>query len=85
MITKKLRRVVKCKWWDKKYKIYHNVTYTCYLGYYLFGFIPLYQTVISKEEELNYPDVYEDKATDKPYVYTPCVYEKYGYLLTKRG
>ena len=42
MIIKKPWRRVKCREWDRDTKKFQSVTTVDYVGYFLFGFIPLY-------------------------------------------
>lgn len=83
MIVKKLVQKTKCKDYDNKDKVFHHVIWNFYIGYYLFGFIPLYKILVNREEELNYPELKEEGREYEPYKFTPHVYKKYKDLLIK--
>lgn len=77
MIVKKLYRKVKCKWWNKERKVFENVITTDYIGWFLFGFIPIYLIQLDKNEELNFVDGEEAQ------VFEYKVFKDYGHLVRK--
>lgn len=77
MIVKKLYRRVRCRWWDKKREVFENVTTTDYVGWFLFGFIPIYLIQLGKNEELNFIDGEEAEVLEYK------VFKDYGYLIRK--
>lgn len=77
MIVKKLYKRVKCRYWNKERKVFENVTTTDYIGWFLFGFIPIYLIQLGKNEELNFVD------GEEPTVLDFKVYKDYGHLMTK--
>lgn len=78
MVVKKLYRKVKCRWWDEKRKVFENTTRTDYIGWFLFGIIPIYLIELGKQEEL---DFIEGK--DKE-ILEYGIYKKYGYLVRNK-
>ena len=76
MIVKKLYRKIRCKWWDKKRNVYENTTITDYMGWFLFGFIPIYLIELD-----TYVDV--DFETSGEGTIRWGVNKKYGHLMTK--
>jgi hypothetical protein len=50
MIVKKLYRRIQVKWWNKKLGEYQLTIVTDYLGWFLFGFIPIYLIRLDKRE-----------------------------------
>lgn len=76
MIVKKLYRKIRCKWWDKKRKVYENTTVKDYMGWFLFGFIPIYLIELD-----NYVDVDFEKSGKGTIRWG--VNKKYGHLMTK--
>ena len=76
MIIKKLYQKTKCRWWDKERKVYENITVKDYIGWFLFGFIPIYLIELDKRECVDF------KGADE------CVLEygiikKYKHLMAK--
>ena len=76
MIVKKLWRRVRCQWWDKKRKVYQLTTIREYVGWFLFGFIPVYLIQLDKYDKVNFEG--QDEFTT-----TYGINEQYGYLMTK--
>lgn len=56
MVIKKLYRRVKCNDWNKNKNEYDEVITLDYVGYFLFGFIPLYMKKIDEHREWRYGD-----------------------------
>ena len=56
MIVKKLYRKIKYRWWDKERKVFENISITEYIGWFLFGFIPIYLIELDKYEDVNFKD-----------------------------
>lgn len=56
MIVKKLYRKVRCKWWNNKRKVYENCTTTDYVGWFLFGVIPIYLIELNKYEDVDFEE-----------------------------
>ena len=54
MIIKKLYRRTRCRWWDEKRKVYECTTVTEYLGWFLFGIIPIYLIELDKYEDVDF-------------------------------
>ena len=77
MIVKRLYRKVKCRWWDEKRKVFKNVTTTDYIGWFLFGFIPIYLIELGKYEELNFVDGEEAEVLEYG------IFKDYGHLIRK--
>lgn len=50
MIVKKLYRRIQVKWWNKKLGEYQLTIVTDYMGWFLFGFIPIYLIRLDKRE-----------------------------------
>lgn len=75
MIIKKLNRVTVCSEWNDERKKYEHITVTDYLGWYLFGKIPLYLIELNKEEQFDYEDL------SKPTMMDYTVIKKYSNLL----
>jgi hypothetical protein len=77
MIVKKLYRKCKHKWWNKERMTYENTIITDYIGWFLFGCIPIYLVELGKNEELDYIEGEEAE------VFEYKVYKDYGYLVRK--
>ena len=75
MIVKKLYRRVKCRWWDKERKVFENATITDYVGWFLFGFIPIYLIELDKREDVDFKESGEGTIRYD-------INEKYKYLMT---
>lgn len=56
MIIKKLYRKVKCRWWDKERKVFEDTTVTDYIGWFLFGIIPIYLIELNKCENVDFKE-----------------------------
>lgn len=56
MIIKKLYRATKCKSWNNQRKVFEEVSVVEYIGWFLFGIIPIYLIVLDKYTEVNYAD-----------------------------
>lgn len=76
MIVKKLYRRVGLRWWDKDRKVYQNTTVTDYVGWFLFGLIPIYLIQLDKHEEVNFKDTGEGTLNYG-------VIEKYKHIMYK--
>jgi hypothetical protein len=76
MIVKKLYRSVRCRWWDEERQVFENITVTDYLGWFLFGFIPIYLIELDKHEDVDFKDTGEDTIKYG-------INEKYKYLIIK--
>ena len=59
MIVKKLYRKIKFKGWDKKRNVYEIKFINDYIGWFLFGVIPIYLTLIDSvvEYDLEYSEI----------------------------
>lgn len=53
MLIKKLYRRVKCEEYDAERRVFGKVTTTDYIGYFLFGCIPIYLIELDKEFKFN--------------------------------
>lgn len=60
MIVKKLYRRAKGKWWDKERNTFENVVITDYVGWFLFGFIPIYLIEIDKYNNVDFKETGKD-------------------------
>ncbi len=76
MIVKKLYRASKTKSWDKERNVYEIVIITDYIGWFLFGFIPIYLIEIDKYYDVDFKD--DDKDTIRL-----GIHKKYNNLMTK--
>lgn len=54
MVVKKLHRGVKCNDWNVIKNQFDEVVTSDYIGYFLFGFIPLYMKKIDEHREWRY-------------------------------
>jgi hypothetical protein len=79
MIVKKLYRRVKCRWWNKERKVFERVSKTDYLGWFLFGIIPVYLVQLDKADEYNL----EDSEKSEPFTLRSGILEKYKKLLER--
>ena len=59
MIIKKLYRRTKHRWWNKKRLTFENTTVREYLGWFLFGFIPIYLIELDKYELVDFEETGE--------------------------
>lgn len=75
MIIKKLYRRIKCRWWNKNLKEFEDTTITDYVGWFLFGFIPVYLIELDKYEDI----CFESGKDTLKY----GVIEKYKHLMVK--
>lgn len=75
MIVKKLYRKIKCRWWDEERRVFQNTTITEYIGWFLFGIIPIYLIELDKWEEVDFKETGEG-------IIEYGVIKKYGYLMT---
>jgi hypothetical protein len=57
--------------------VFENITTTDYIGWFLFGCIPIYLVELGKNEELDYIEGEEAE------VFEYKVYKDYGYLVRK--
>ena len=76
MIVKKLYRKTKCRWWNKKRQVFENTTVIDYVGWFLFGFIPIYLIELDKREDVDFEDSGEGTIRYG-------INEKYNYLMIK--
>lgn len=76
MIVKKLYRKVRCRWWDKERKVFENTTITDYIGWFLFGFIPIYLIQLDKYEEVDFKESGKD-------IIEYGIFKDYGHILGK--
>lgn len=56
MIIKKPYRRVRSKWWNQKRGVYECTTVTDYIGWFLFGFMPIYLIELEKKEEVDFEE-----------------------------
>ena len=75
MIVKKLYRRVRCRWWDKERKVFENTTVTDYVGWFLFGIIPIYLIELDKREDVDFKESGKDTIRYG-------INEEYKYLMT---
>jgi len=75
MIVKKPYRKIRFEFWNKKRNKYEHMIVTDYIGWFLFGCIPLYLIVLDKYTEVDYYD------TEEPTKLTYGVVEKYAHLM----
>lgn len=76
MIVKKLYRKCKHKYWNKKRMTYENTIITDYVGWFLFGLIPIYLIELDTYLKVDFEETGEGTITWG-------VNEKYKYLMTK--
>ena len=76
MIIKKLHRKVKCKWWDEERRVFEDTTVTDYIGWFLFGVIPIYLIEIDKYTEVNFKESGDG-------VIEYGLFKEYGHLIRK--
>jgi hypothetical protein len=76
MIVKKLYRKVKNRWWNSERQVFENTTVTDYVGWFLFGFIPVYLIELDKREDVDFED--SGKCTLRY-----GINKKYKHLMTK--
>jgi hypothetical protein len=76
MIIKKLYRASKTKSWDKERKTYEIVIITDYIGWFLFGFIPIYLIEIDKYYDVDFKDTGKDTIR-------LGINKKYQHIVTK--
>jgi hypothetical protein len=77
MIVKKLYKKFKFRDWNKERKVFESVITIDYLGWFLFGIIPIYLVQLNISEEFNYIE------GEKAKVFDHKVYRDYGHLMTK--
>lgn len=70
MIMKKYKRVVKCRDWNKDRKKFEHIIRIDYIGWFLFGLIPLYLIKLNQEDEYNLEGLSE------PYLVEESINEK---------
>ena len=78
MIVKKLYRKVRCKWWNDKRKVYELTTVNDYMGWFLFGFIPIYLIKLDSYEDVDF-----EKTGEGTIRYG--IYEKYGSIINSNN
>ena len=76
MIVKKLYRKIRPKWWNKKRKVYECTTITDYVGWFLFGFIPIYLIELDKYEDCDFEKSGKGTIRDG-------IHRGFGHLMTK--
>ena len=76
MIVKKLYRKIKCRWWNKKRQVFENTTVIDYVGWFLFGFIPIYLIELDKRKDVDFEDSGEGTIRYE-------INEKYKHLMIK--
>lgn len=76
MIVKKLYRKVKCSEYDAERRAFENVTTTDYIGWFLFGCIPIYLIELDKETKFNSVETGE-------FTVGYAVNKKYKHLMVK--
>lgn len=76
MIVKKLYRRVHSKWWDNKRKVFECTTVTDYMGWFLFGFIPIYLIELDKKKDVDFEETGEGTIRYG-------INEKYKHLMNK--
>lgn len=57
MIIKKLYRKVKSRWWNKERRTFENTTVIDYVGWFLFGVIPIYLIELNKREDVDFEEL----------------------------
>ena len=77
MIVKKLQRKIRCKWWDNKRKTFERTTIKEYMGWFLFGFIPIYLIELDRYEDFDFES---GKGTERW-----GIHKSYGKLLIDRS
>lgn len=77
MIVKKLYRKVKCKWWNEKRRVFELIEVKDYIGWFLFGFIPIYLIELDGYDNVDFEE--SGKGTIKY-----GINKKYGNLLTNK-
>ena len=76
MIIKKLYRKTKCRWWNKKRNVFENVTTTDYIGWFLFGSIPIYLIELNKVEDVDFEESGKGR-------FEYGIFKEYGHLVRK--
>ena len=76
MIIKKLYRKTKCRWWNKKRRVFENTTITDYIGWFLFGIIPIYLIELNKCEDVDF-----EKSGKGTLEYG--IFKEYGHIIRK--
>ncbi len=76
MIVKKLYRRIKNKWWNKERGVFENTTITDYMGWFLFGIIPIYLIELDTYEDFDFEECGKDTIRWG-------VNKKYGHLMVK--
>lgn len=76
MIVKKLYRKIRFKDWNKERRVFEETKITDYLGWFLFGFIPIYLIKLDTVDKYDFKDSGEISLR-------PAIYETYGKLMTK--
>ena len=77
MIVKKLYRRVQSKWWNKELKCYELTIVADYMGWFLFGFIPIYLIRLDKREFWKPDDSSEEIE------FREGITKKYSHLITR--
>lgn len=60
MIVKKAYSKVRCKHWNKKRHTFEVINVTNYVGWFLFGFIPIYLIELEKYSKVDFEDSGEE-------------------------
>ena len=77
MIVKKLQRKIRYKWWDNKRKTFERTIIKEYVGWFLFGFIPIYLIELDSYENFDFES---GKGTERW-----GIHKKYGQLLEDKS
>ena len=76
MIVKKLYRKIKTGWWNKERNKFEKTTIIDYMGWFLFGFIPIYLIELDRYEDYDFEEI------DK-YTLRYGINKSYGHLMVK--
>lgn len=74
MVVKKIYVRVKSRWFDKKRNVFQDTEVTRYIGWFLFGFIPIYLIVVDKYHDVNFEEAGEGTIKHK-------LYDEYRHLM----
>lgn len=77
MLVKKLYCKIKCEMWDNDKRQHNFIITTYYIGWFLFGRIPIYSMEIDK--------TVKNKLGEEIKEYQHVDYRNYGYLLRKEN
>jgi hypothetical protein len=76
MIIKKLYRKCNFKWYNRKRKVHELISVKEYIGWFLFGFIPIYLIELDKYDEVDFENTGKDTMKYG-------INEKYKHLMIK--